>query len=56
MSDTEQHEQSRHQEPRFGRLLAVCVAVVVFCGVLVWFSSTYLEDCCSFDFLSRLVR
>lgn len=56
MSYMEEHEPRKEQEPRFGRLLAVCVAVVVFCGVLVWFSGTYLQDCCSFEFFSRLGR
>jgi hypothetical protein len=32
--------------PRFGRLLVACFAAVIFCGVLVWFASTYLLDCC----------
>jgi hypothetical protein len=35
-----------NQEPKFGRLLLVCLAVAVFCGFLVWFTSTYMADCC----------
>jgi hypothetical protein len=31
---------------RFGRLLAVCLLAVAFCGWLVWFALTYLPDCC----------
>ena len=31
---------------RFGRLLLVCLAAIAFCGGLVWFSLTYLPDCC----------
>lgn len=31
---------------RFGRLLAVCLLAVVFCGWLVWFALTYMPDCC----------
>jgi hypothetical protein len=31
---------------RFGRLLAVCLLAIAFCGGLVWFSMTYLPDCC----------
>jgi len=31
---------------RFGRLLAICVLAVAFCGWLVWFALTYLPDCC----------
>lgn len=34
-------------KPRFGRLLLVCALAVAFCGVLVWFASTYLRDCCA---------
>jgi hypothetical protein len=37
----------KEYKPRFGRLLAVCGLAVVFCGVLVWFASTYLRDCCA---------
>jgi len=33
--------------PRFGVLLLVCAAAVLFCGALVWFASTYLRDCCA---------
>ena len=33
-------------KPRFGLLLVVCFAAVIFCGILVWFASTYLLDCC----------
>lgn len=31
---------------RFGRLLAVCLLAIAFCGWLVWFALTYLPDCC----------
>jgi hypothetical protein len=37
----------KEYKPRFGRLLAVCGLAVAFCGVLVWFASTYLRDCCA---------
>lgn len=30
--------------PKFGRLLAVLVAVVVFCGVLTWIMGTYFPN------------
>ncbi len=30
--------------PKFGRLLAVLVAVVVFCGLLTWVMGTYFRD------------
>lgn len=42
-------ETSDYKEPklRFGRLLAVCACAAVFCGVLVWFATTYLGDCCT---------
>ena len=38
-----------YKEPqlRFGRLLAVCASAAVFCGVLVWFATTYLSNCCA---------
>jgi hypothetical protein len=42
--------------PRFGRLLLVCFAAVLFCGVLVWFVGNYLQDCCTFDFFTKLGR
>jgi hypothetical protein len=31
----------------FGRLLLVCAVAAVFCGVLVWFATTYLRNCCA---------
>jgi hypothetical protein len=31
---------------RFGRLLAICLLAILFCGWLVWFAMTYLPDCC----------
>jgi hypothetical protein len=34
-------------KPRFGRLLLACGIAVIFCGVLVWFASTYLTNCCA---------
>jgi membrane protein YqaA with SNARE-associated domain len=34
--------------PKFGRLLAVCVAAAVFCGVLTWVMGTYFPDFPSF--------
>ncbi|WP_394789796.1 hypothetical protein [Rhodoferax sp.] len=44
----EQNDPATYKEikPRFGRLLAVCVVAVLFCGGLVWFAGTYLLDCC----------
>lgn len=30
--------------PKFGRLLAVCVAAVAFCGLLTWLMATYFPD------------
>ncbi len=36
----------KEYQPRFGRLLLVCALSVIFCGLLVWFASTYLTDCC----------
>ena len=34
--------QRKEYKPRFGRLLVVCGLAVAFCGVLVWFASTYV--------------
>ncbi len=31
----------------FGRLLLVCALAAVFCGVLVWFATTYMRNCCA---------
>lgn len=57
MPFSENHEKrTAEQEPRFGRLLAVCIAAVIFCGALVWFAGTYLQDCCSFAWISQLGR
>ncbi len=39
-------EADAAKEPRFGRLLIVCLLAVAFCGGLVWFALTYLPDCC----------
>ena len=39
--------ERKEYKPRFGRLLAICGAAVAFCGILVWFASTYLRDCCA---------
>jgi hypothetical protein len=30
--------------PKFGRLLAVCVAAVAFCGLLTYVMATYFPD------------
>jgi hypothetical protein len=30
--------------PKFGRLLAVLVAAVVFCGLLTWMMGTFFPD------------
>lgn len=54
MADTDEDKQVEEQEPRFGRLLGVCVAAVLFCGLLVWIAGTFLSDCCTFGFLERL--
>ena len=50
---TERDDDSR-DSPRFGRLVLVCLASVLFCGVLVWFMTSHLQDCCSTEFLDRL--
>jgi hypothetical protein len=34
------------QKPQFGKLLLACAFAVFICGVMVWFASTYLSDCC----------
>jgi hypothetical protein len=39
-------KKTGHDEPSFGILLLVCLAVAIFSGVMVWFASTYLTDCC----------
>ena len=39
-------DEQPEQQPRFGRLLVVCLLAVAFCGWLVWFSINYLSDCC----------
>jgi len=31
----------------FGRLLLACASAAVFCGVLVWFATTYMRNCCA---------
>lgn len=33
-----------NDSPKFGRLLLVLIAVVVFCGVLTWLMGTYFPD------------
>ncbi|MES2071730.1 MAG: hypothetical protein V4488_15350 [Pseudomonadota bacterium] len=45
---------SKEKMPRFGRLLVVCIAVIVFCVVMVWVNESYLSDCCSLGFLDKL--
>lgn len=56
MSQFEQQKRPKEQQPRFGRLLAICVAAVLFCGLLVWLSGMYLQDCCTLGFLDRLIH
>ena len=46
MTTEKQPDPIQTHTPRFGRLLVVLFAAIFFCGWLVWFSSTYLLDCC----------
>jgi hypothetical protein len=39
-------KKADYDNPKFGILLLVCLAVAIFCGIMVWFASTYLTDCC----------
>lgn len=42
--------------PKFGRLLAVCGFAVLFCGVLVWLMADVFADCCDLSWLGRIFR
>ena len=46
MTTPDKEEPVKEIIPRFGLLVAVCFASLIFCGFLVWFASTYLRDCC----------
>ncbi|MES2127627.1 MAG: hypothetical protein V4463_10170 [Pseudomonadota bacterium] len=39
-NDTKKDEGS----PKFGRLLLVCLAAVIFCALLTWVMGTYFPD------------
>ena len=36
----------KEREPRFLLLVIVCLAVVLLCGFLAWFTSTFMSNCC----------
>ena len=38
------HTKKEADSPQFGRLLAVCVLAVAFCGLLTWVMATYFPD------------
>lgn len=40
--------------PRMLRLVLVCIAVWIFCGVLTWFAFAYLGQCCDMSGFSKL--
>ncbi|WP_170211596.1 hypothetical protein [Rhodoferax bucti] len=42
--------------PKFGRLLAVCGFAVLFCGMLVWLMADVFTDCCDLSWLGRIFR
>jgi len=46
MNNPKDTDQTKALQPRFGRLLVVCMLAVLFCGWLVWFATNYLSDCC----------
>lgn len=43
-------------EPRFGRLLVVCLASVVLCGFLVWLMGDVFTNCCDLSWLGRFIH
>ena len=45
---------ARSDDPKFGRLLAVCGLAVVFCGVLVWLMADVFTECCDLSGLGRI--
>jgi len=45
---------ARSDDPKFGRLLAVCGLAVVFCGVLVWLMADVFTECCDLSWLGRI--
>ena len=42
--------------PRFGRLFAVCLVALVFCGFLVWLMGERFSDCCDLSWLKRFIH
>jgi hypothetical protein len=42
--------------PRFGRLVFVCFAALIFCGILVWLMGDRFADCCDLSWLGRFIH
>lgn len=56
MSQPPEDPEKRPAVPRMFRLVLVCIAVWIFCGVLTWFAFAYLGDCCDISMFSKLFR
>jgi hypothetical protein len=56
MNDAEKVHAQKELTPRFGWLLAVCFAAVIFCGGLVWLMGEMYSDCCDLSWLSRFIH
>lgn len=56
MNDVEKSTAPQELTPHFGRLLLVCLAAIILCGLLVLLMSDQFADCCDLSWLSRFVH
>lgn len=56
MSETQDPNPRKEITPRFGRLLLVCGAAVIFCGLLVWLMGDLFSECCDLSWIGRFIR
>lgn len=49
-------EWKKAKKPRFGWLLIACLFTWLVCGVLTWYASNHLDDCCDLSFLNRIFK
>jgi hypothetical protein len=56
MNDVEKSTAPQELTLHFGRLLLVCLAAIILCGLLVLLMSDQFADCCDLSWLSRFVH